>query len=101
MWLNRQEWNDRLIELALLKADIKATEKLHALELDAATKREEILLERVKGLEAKLVEFRVLVSQSLMPPVEEDWFEEDEEEVRKDRIRIEDEGTSDSLLSEG
>lgn len=102
-WIKRKEWEQQIVALSIAKVDAQAEARL--VELRETTLQDQVtaLQLRVKELQGQLAEIsaQFAAASSIQPPViEADWFEEDEEEVRKDRIRIQDEGTSDGLLSE-
>ena len=104
MWIRRETWEQQVINLAVAKVDAQAAARLA--ELKAQTLEEEIgsLKLRIKELKGHVADLgqQLLASRAMsdLPPIEAEWFEEDEEEVRKDRLRIEREGTSDGLIAE-
>mgnify|MGYP001592234599 CR=1 FL=1 len=104
MWIQRKSWEQQVVAHAIAKVDAQAEARLAALCEKSLQEQVAALQIRVKESQGQLAELSsqlVAASSVIQPPiVEVDWFEEDEEEVRKDRIRIQEEGTSDGLLSE-
>jgi SMC interacting uncharacterized protein involved in chromosome segregation len=104
MWIKRKDWEQQIVAHAIAKVDAQAEARLAELREKSLQEQVAALQIRVKELQGQLAELSsqlVAASSVIQPPItESEWFEEDEEEVRKDRIRIQDEGTSDSLLSE-
>ena len=103
MWVNRKDWEQRVIATALAKVDAQAEARLAELKAKSLEEKLEAAVTRIKELQGQLAEIGAQLataSSVITPPITEaDWFEEDEDEVRKDRLRIQEEG-ADSLLTE-